>query len=337
MPRGPRLDYPGALHHVIARGIERRKIFHSLRDRLDFLARLGDLVLESRAALYAWVLMPNHIHALLRTGNLSISRLMQRLLGPHAGAFNRRYNRSGHLFQNRFKNTLVEEEPYLLELVRYLHLNPVRSRLPVTLESLDDYPWTGHAVLLGNLEFPAQDTDFVLGRFGERVGAARRTYKNFVREGVRRGTAIDLEGGGLRRSAGEWEFVPKLGRGRESWAFDERILGSPEFVESVFGRFRQPELPCSPPTEPRIAFQRLVERVAQHYRLNCAEIASRTVRRDVLRARSLVCFLAVRHRGRTAAEVARYLGVSARSVGRAIRRTDSPCCSAEDMRKLLGE
>ena len=157
----------------------------SARDRMDLLARLGDLVCESGAALYAWVLMPNHIHALLRTGSLSLSRFMQRLLGPYANAFNRRHKRSGHLFQNRFKNTLVEDEPYLLELVRYLHLNPVRSKLPVTVESLDNYRWTGHAVLLGKHEFAAQDTDFVLSLFGNRVGAARQAYRHFVRGGSR--------------------------------------------------------------------------------------------------------------------------------------------------------
>ncbi len=335
MPRGPRLDYQGALHHVIARGIERRRIFRSAQDRVDFLARLGDLVLESRAALYAWALMPNHVHALLRTGDVSLSKLMQRLLGPYARAFNRRYDRCGHLFQNRFKNTLVEEEPYLLELVRYVHLNPVRSRLPVTLESLDNYPWTGHAVLLGNREFPAQDSDFVLGQFGQRVGEARQAYRRFVCEGARRTTTTDLEGGGLRRSAGGWELVPKLEHGREGWAFDERILGGPEFVEDVLGRFRQPDPQYISDAEPRTVFQGLLDRVARHCGLNSSEIASRTVRRDVLEARSLVCFLAVRRCGLSPAEVARYLRVSARSVGRAVIRAGSLRCSPEGVRKLL--
>ncbi len=336
MPRGPRLDYPGALQHVIARGIERREIFRTDDDRLDLLDRLAELVTESNAALYAWVLMPNHIHALLRTGNLSLSRFMQRLLGPYACAFNRRHKRAGHLFQNRFKNTLVEEEPYLLELVRYLHLNPVRSQLPVSLASLDEYPWTGHAVLLGKLEFAAQETDFVLGHFGDQVGAARSAYRSFVREGMLRGTEVDLEGGGLRRSAGGWEFVPKLRRGRESWAFDERILGSTEFVVDVLGRLQEGELDTTgSSTVNGFAFHPLFERVAQYYGVSCEEIASRTVRRDILRARSLLCLLAVRHCGLTAAEVARKLGISANSVGRAIRRADRTCCPAEDMAKLL--
>jgi putative transposase len=130
MPRGPRLDYPGALHHVICRGIERRRIFLSRQDREAFLSRLGELVSETSAALYAWALMPNHAHALLRTGALPISNLAHRWLGSYATAFNRVHRRAGHLFQGRFKNTLVEEEPYLC------HLGLERDtpdRRPVTL------------------------------------------------------------------------------------------------------------------------------------------------------------------------------------------------------------
>jgi REP element-mobilizing transposase RayT len=119
------------------------------RDRDAFLERLGSLVVDSSAGFYARSLMPNHAHVLLRTGDLHLSRLVQRWLGPYASTFNRVHHRCGHLLQNRFKDILVEEDPYLLELVRYIHLNPVRSRLPVTIETLDTYPWTGHAVLLG--------------------------------------------------------------------------------------------------------------------------------------------------------------------------------------------
>jgi len=172
MSRCPRLDAPGALHHVIVRGIERRRLFRSAQDRQRFLDRLGTLVIASRAALYAWALMPNYAHALLRTGALPLSRFAQRWLGPYATTFNRVHHRAGHLSQNRFKSILVDEEAYLLELVRYIHLNPVPSRLPVGIDTLDTYPWTGHAVILGQRSFAAQDADFVLSQFGTKV--ARR-------------------------------------------------------------------------------------------------------------------------------------------------------------------
>ena len=212
MPRTPRLDFPGAFHHVIGRGIERREIFVSDDERREFLDRLSAPVRRSGAGLYAWCLMANHFHLFLRTGLVPLSRLLQGLLGGYVDFFNRRHDRSGHLFQNRFKSTLVEAERYGLELVRYIHLNPVRSRLGVSLEELDDYPWTGHPVLLGKRSLEAHDTAFVLEQFGRETGAARAAYREFVRAAVDR-EGRDLDGGGLRRSAGGWEAVETFSGG----------------------------------------------------------------------------------------------------------------------------
>ena len=161
MPRGARLDAPLMLHHVIDRGIERRPIFVTDDDRRDFLGRLAALVGADHIAVYAWALMPNHFHLLLRTGNLPLSSAMQVLLGGYAGAFNRRHRRAGHLFQNRFKSTLVQHDPYFLELVRYIHLNPVRARIVPDLDALDRHPWTGHAALLGHQRCPWHNVDWV--------------------------------------------------------------------------------------------------------------------------------------------------------------------------------
>ncbi len=127
MPRKSRIDAPGALHHVIARGIERRAIFRDDRDRDMFLERLGKNLVESRTPCYAWALLRNHFHLLLRTGATPISTVLRRVLTGYAFDFNRRHRRQGHLFQNRFKSILCQEDPYLLELVRYIHLNPLRA------------------------------------------------------------------------------------------------------------------------------------------------------------------------------------------------------------------
>jgi REP element-mobilizing transposase RayT len=135
MPRKARLDAPGALHHIIVRGIERRKIFRDDADRDDFLERLGDILQDSQARCFAWTLMPNHFHLLLRTGLAPVSDVMRRLLTGYAVSFNFRHRRSGHLFQNRFKSILCQEDAYLLELVRYIHLNPLRARLVADLSA----------------------------------------------------------------------------------------------------------------------------------------------------------------------------------------------------------
>ena len=122
IPRGPRLDAPGALHHVIARGIERRALFNDDRDRADLLQRLAALVGCSGTRLYAWALLSNHFHLLLRTGTAPLSSLLRRVLTGYAVSFNRRHRRGRHLFQNRFQSILVEDDPYLLTLVRYRRL-----------------------------------------------------------------------------------------------------------------------------------------------------------------------------------------------------------------------
>jgi len=133
MPRQPRLDAPGVLQHVMARGIERREIFKDNKDRKLFVGRLGDILTETKTQCFAWVLIPNHIHLLLRTGSTPLSRVMKCLLTGHAVYFNKRHQRSGHLFQNRYKSIICEEDPYLLELMRYIHLNPLRAARPPRL------------------------------------------------------------------------------------------------------------------------------------------------------------------------------------------------------------
>jgi putative transposase len=129
MPRTARIDAPGALHHIIARGIGRRRIFDDDADRDGFLERLGSVLIESGAICCPWALIPNHFHLLLRTGQAPVSSVMRRLLTGYAMGYNRRHRRVGHLFQNRYKSILCQEEPYFLELVRYIHLNPLRAIL----------------------------------------------------------------------------------------------------------------------------------------------------------------------------------------------------------------
>jgi len=154
MPRQPRLDVPGLLQHVMARGIERRKIFLDDNDRKSFLERFAIILEETQTQCYAWALIPNHFHLLLRTGPTPLSKVMRRLMTGYAVTFNKRHKRAGHLFQNRYKSVICEEDPYLLELIRYIHLNPLRASLVKDLKELDKYPWTGHSAILGRRKNP---------------------------------------------------------------------------------------------------------------------------------------------------------------------------------------
>ena len=158
---------------------------------------------------------------------------MRRLLTGYAVSFNRRHRRSGHLFQNRYTSILGEEDPYVLELVRYIHLNPVRVGLVAGLTSLDDFRYCGHGALMGRRKNDWQDTDGVLRLFSPKRAVARQRYRRFVEKGLRQGRRDDLTGGGLIRSSGGWLTV-KATRGEHSvQKSDERIRGSGRFVQQA--------------------------------------------------------------------------------------------------------
>jgi putative transposase len=137
MPRKARIDAPGALHHIIVRGTERRRIFSDDQDRDNFIERLDDIVTETQSFCFAWALIPNHAHILLRTGRTPLATVMRRLLTGYAVSYNRRHRRHGHLFQNRYKSILCQEDIYLLELVCYIHLNPLHAKIVKTLIESD--------------------------------------------------------------------------------------------------------------------------------------------------------------------------------------------------------
>lgn len=151
----------------------------------------------------AWALMPNHVHLLIRTGDVPIATLMRRLLTGYAVRFNRKYRRHGSLFQNRYKSILCQEEPYLLELVRYIHLNPLRAGIVGGMPELDAYPYTSHSAIMGRSTKSWQDTYFVPAHFAKAVDRGRELYREYVEQGVGRGRP-DLVGGGFRRSSGSW-------------------------------------------------------------------------------------------------------------------------------------
>jgi putative transposase len=232
MPRQSRIDGAGAIHHIIVRGIEKRNIFKDDEDRDFFVRRLALILQETKTACYAWALIPNHFHLLLRTGSTDISTVMRRLLTGYAQHYNRRHKRHGHLFQNRYKSILCEEEDYLLELVRYIHLNPLRARLVSTMPELDAYPYCGHSAIM-NVKPSFADIDFILQQFDKRTRTARKLYREFVECGIGKGRRTDLTGGGLIRSSGGWEvLLTERSKGFKSKG-DECILGGGDFVERI--------------------------------------------------------------------------------------------------------
>jgi REP element-mobilizing transposase RayT len=323
MPRKARIDAPGALHHIICRGIERRKIFRTDFDRNDFIERLEENLLEADTPCYAWALMPNHLHLLLRTGNVPVAKVMSRLLSGYAGSFNRRHRRAGHLFQNRYKSILCQEDAYLLELVRYIHLNPLRSKLVQSLDELDRYRFSGHSVLMGNHKAACQDVEAVLKMFGKYTSMARTAYRSFVEEGVLLGKRADLTGGGLIRSLGGWGAVKSLRRKREHIKGDERILGDSDFVESVLSGQNERLERCYALLTKGFDFQALVRRVGEIYGLAPEAVLSAGKQPERVEARSLACYWAVKELGVTTVEVSRRFGITQPAASRAVYRGES--------------
>jgi REP element-mobilizing transposase RayT len=138
------VDFPGAVHHVYARGIEKREIYTDDRDRMDFLERVGSNLDRWGLRCFAWALMPNHFHLLLRSDKGRLSSFMQCLMTGYSMYFNERHRRVGHLFQNRFKSPVVAKSAYFRDVVRYIHLNPLRSGIVRSMDALETYFWTGH-------------------------------------------------------------------------------------------------------------------------------------------------------------------------------------------------
>lgn len=320
MPRKSRIDAPDALHHVIGRGIARKKIFLGDSDRDDFLDRLGNILTETKTSCYAWALIPNHFHLLLKTGTSPLSSVMRRLLTGYAVGHNLRHHRYGHLFQNRYKSILCEEEPYLLELVRYIHLNPLRAGLVKEYEELCRYPYGGQSVILGYVKRGWQDADYVLGMFAEKRSTAMRRYRQFVEEGIEQGKRSDLIGGGLLRSQGGWTGVKALRAAGTYQKGDERILGKGEFVAQVLADSEEKLERKYRLAAGGYSLDRLIERVSELLGMSSEEVIEPGKARQRVEARSLVCYWATTELGISQTELAQRLPLNQPAISNAVRR-----------------
>jgi REP element-mobilizing transposase RayT len=320
MARKSRIDAPGALHHITARGIERRNIFRGDADRNHFIERLGAILTETRTRCLAWALVNNHFHLLLKTGDAPLPTVMRRLMTGYAVSFNLRYRRHGHLFQNRYKSILCQEEAYLTELVRYIHLNPVRARIVADVDALDRYPYTGHSVLMGFMKREWQDTRRVLSRYGETTEAARWNYRQFVQEGVALGRRSDLVGGGLLRSAGGWDAVKAMRKAGVFEKSDERILGDGSFVEEVLAAAEEQLEQKTRLRVQGVDLDKVAAWVSELMDLEPEQIGRPGKERRRVNARSLYCYWAVRELGISQSALSRKLGLSVTGVGQSVKR-----------------
>ena len=309
--------------------------------------------LDAQTQCYAWALIPNHFHLLLRTGLTPLSKVMRRLMTGYAVTFNKRHKRSGHLFQNRYKSVVCEEDQYLLELIRYIHLNPLRAGLVKDLKELDKYPWTGHSAILGKrknslVPCPSPKNRFtplncsegaskgiqlgpekpekyltektiedVLLQFGDTLKVARRRYRHFVKNGIAQGTRPELQGGGLVRSAGGDKRVLLRRKREERELGDARILGSGEFVGNILADSEKIE---GYKLLKKVSLSELVEKVSTYLDADKDEVLSGNRRQKNCHARDLISFVAAKSMGYKFNEVAEILGIHPVTAGRCAER-----------------
>ncbi len=307
MPRHARLDAEGVLHHIIVRGIERRAIFRDDTDRDRFVERMGRVFSDTSTPCYAWALLGNHVHLLLRTGLTPLHTVMARILTGHAVTFNKRHRRHGPLFQNRYKSILCQEDAYLTELVCYIHLNPLRAGIIKDLG--EPYSYSGHGALMGGVSHPWQDVDYVLRFYGRTAKTARRVYLSAMESRLHT-KRPDLTGGGLLRSYGSWEEIKKAEGRIKS---DERILGDSAFVERILAG--QPRRVTEV-----VSLDALAVRASSLYGITVDNLINGGRRSTLVKARSLFCYFAVRHGGHSMAGVASFLNMTPPAVGYAVER-----------------
>ena len=268
MARRPRVFAPQVLYHVIVRGNHRQATFRTPADYQAYLARLGRYLQQCQVRLWAYCLMPNHVHLLVETGNQPLSTFMQRLQQSYTQYFNRTHRKVGHLFQGRYKAIVCDKDAYLLPLIRYLHLNPVRAKL---VKHVDDYSYSGHTAYL-----TGRATDVLDPTPGLAVFGGTRAYRQFVREG--------------------------LGEGHQSDYYavaDQRFLGTERFVDTWQARISD-----APSPRPRQSLAKALHAVATEMGMDVAQLRGTDRSWAVSQQRTRVAYLLVRQWGYRAGEVA---------------------------------
>ena len=281
MARPLRIEFSGALYHVTSRGDRREPIYEDDEDRLMFLGVLEEVVKRFNWLCHGYCLMTNHYHLVVETPDGNLSKGMRHLNGMYTQASNRRHVRTGHLFQGRFKGILVDKDSYLLELTRYVVLNPVRAGM---VKHPVKYPWSSYRAMVGEAPTPDWlETDATLAQFGKRRADARRRYSQFVLEGISEGSIWE----GLRQQIylGDEKFVARM-QSKSNLQGDELSIprahrrGAAPAIATIAARHRNRD-------DAIVAAYNTGEysyrEIAEHYGLHLATVGR------IIRARMLQC------------------------------------------------
>lgn len=303
MPRKPRIHFPSAVYHVILRGNGKQDIFFDEGDRFRFHLLLQEATERYHCRVHAFCLMSNHVHIALQVSDIPLSRIMQNITFRYTRWINWRQRRSGHLFQGRYKAVLVDENEYLLELIRYIHLNPVRAGMVIEPSR---YSWSSHPSYCGRQSIAWLTTEWMLSQFSKKEKEARKLYQRFIADGLSEGHRPEFHGVNGR---------------------DSRILGDDSFAESVLNDAEAMPL--------KLSLDRLIEAVNTVYGFSPGDIACRT--RAASEARGLAAWIALETMGCTVAEVAKASGRDASSLSSAASRMQAKAKTSDKiaLRKRL--
>ena len=289
MARKPRIEIAGGLYHVITRGNNRRIVFRSHDDYVRFIGMLGEQKSKLPFYLYAYCLMPNHLHLLIEMQDDPVSRIMQRVLTSYSQYHNRKYKKIGHLFQGRYKSILCQTDQYLAELVRYVHLNPVRAKM---VKRPERYEYSGHRAYLGLDKTGLVDAEPVLRHFGGTKKRAVEVYQRFVDAGL-----------GERRQDEYYR------------ANEGRLLGSDEFLEKI--KHRIGEHRAARTRIERMSIEELLSVAERSSGLRLEELSGKSKDRKTVAVREAVIVVG-RERGMSNRELAEGLRIDGSAVTRRI-------------------
>ena len=262
--------------------------------------------------------MDNHYHFLLRQGDHCLSVMFGPILGAYAQSYNKRHNRVGYLFQGRFKSILCEENTYLLELIRYIHLNPLKAGIVENLSQLADYQWTGHHSIIENKESDWFVSDELLSLFGKYRSTARQSYIRFLQAGITSAhNADDYEGGGVVRSIKNEQALCSHSTDKHRRLGDERILGGEAFVTKVL---KEQGRSLATVSNDENSTDKLIAKVCDRFSINRKSLLTRSRNSNISEARAVLCYWGVKHYGMTTIELSAIFGISHQAVSKAIKR-----------------
>ena len=306
MARRQRITYEGALYHVISRGNQKQQIFFDDEDCREYLIRLHAYKRRYSFLLYAYTLMPNHVHLLIQQREVPLSKIMQGIMQSYAMYHNRKYGKTGHLFQGRYKAILCDKDAYLLELIRYLHLNPVRGNI---VSRPDKHRWSSHRAYLDARSTEPVDVEFPLSVLAANKKAAVAAYKNFMNDGL------------------------DIGHMEEFYNVKEQIyLGDDEVIEEIENRTKKTKEKLLPV---ELTMDEVVQEVSRFYKVPPEEIKDRSRSREGARLRAVAVYGAMEAGGISMIEAARYLGRDPSTISIAVKQLKKAAIDDKTIGKRL--